>query len=49
MLDYMLYRAYSKDAEYAANAQRAVAHFQAFQNALGVKSQTEAVSQPGAA
>jgi hypothetical protein len=49
MLDYMLYRAYSKDAEYAANANRAVAHFQAFQNALGVKSQTEAVSQPGAA
>lgn len=49
LLDYMLYRAYSKDADYAANAQRAVAHFQAFQNALGVKGQTEAASQPGVA
>lgn len=49
MLDYMLYRAYSKDAEYAANAQRATAHFQVFQSALGVKGQVEAASQPGAA
>jgi len=49
LLDYILYRAYSKDAGYAANAQRAVAHFQAFQNALGVKGQAEAASQPGAA
>jgi hypothetical protein len=49
MLDYTLYRAYSKDAEYAANAQRAMAHFQAFQNALGIKGQVEAASQPGAA
>lgn len=49
LIDYMLYRAYSKDAEYAANANRAVAHFQAFQNALGVKGQAEAASQPGVA
>lgn len=49
MLDYMLYRAYSKDAEYAANAQRATAHLQVFQSALGVKGQVEAASQPGAA
>lgn len=49
LIDYVMYRAYSKDAEYAANANRAVAHFQAFQNALGVKGQTEAASQPGAA
>jgi hypothetical protein len=41
MLDYMLYRAYSKDAEYAANANRAVAHYQAMQTALGVKTQTD--------
>lgn len=49
LLDYVLYRAYSKDAEYASNAQRAVAHYQAFQNALGVSAQTNAASQPGAA
>lgn len=49
LVDYVMYRAYSKDAEYAANAQRAVAHFQAFQNALGVKGQAEAASQPGVA
>jgi hypothetical protein len=46
LLDYVMYRAYSKDAEYAANAQRAVAHYQAFQNALGVSAQTNAASQP---
>lgn len=49
LLDYMLYRAFSKDAEVQGNATRAVAHFQAFQNALGVKGQTEAASKPGAA
>jgi hypothetical protein len=49
LLDYMLYRAYTKDAELAANAQRAVAHYQAFQNALGVSAQANAASQPGVA
>ena len=49
ILDYVLYRAYSKDAEYANNSQRAVAHFQAFQGALTGKGQVEAASQPGAA
>jgi hypothetical protein len=49
LLDYIMYRAFSKDAEVQGNAQRAVAHFQAFQNALGVKGQTEAASQPGVA
>lgn len=37
LLDYILYRAYSKDAEYAANAPRAVGHYQAFMQSLGVK------------
>jgi hypothetical protein len=46
MLDYMLYRAYSKDAEYAANAQRALAHFQAMQNALGIKTQSDISANP---
>lgn len=49
MQDYVLYRCYTKDAEYASNAQRAVAHYQAFQNALGVSAQVNAASQPGTA
>jgi hypothetical protein len=47
--DYILYRAYTKDAEQQGNAARAVAHFQAFQNALGVSAQANAASQPGVA
>jgi hypothetical protein len=49
LLDYVLYRAYSKDAEDNGTAGRAVAHYQAFQSALGVKGQSEAASQPGVA
>lgn len=37
LLDYILYRAYSKDSEYAGNAQRAVSHYTAFANSLGVE------------
>lgn len=39
VIDYVLYRAYSKDSEYAGNAQRAVAHYQAFANALNIEVQ----------
>lgn len=49
LLDYVLYRAFSKDAEVASNAARAVAYYQSFQAALGVKGQAEAASQPGVA
>jgi hypothetical protein len=35
LLDFILYRAYMKDSEYAGNAQRAQAHYAAFNNALG--------------
>lgn len=35
MVDYVCYRAFSKDSEYAGNAQRAIAHYQQFANALG--------------
>jgi len=35
--DYILYRAYTKDSEYAGNAQRAQAHYAAFGNALGIE------------
>ena len=37
MQDYVLYRAYTKDSEYAGNAARAQAHYAAFANALGVE------------
>lgn len=37
--DYILYRAYTKDSEYAGNAQRAQAHYQTFANALGIELQ----------
>ncbi|MDR0273865.1 MAG: hypothetical protein LBI48_00675 [Burkholderiaceae bacterium] len=33
---YLLYRAWSKDAEYGANAQLAAAHYQALADALGI-------------
>ena len=46
MIDYILYRAYSKDAEYAANAQRAAAHYQAMQASLGVKTQSDQAVTP---
>lgn len=37
VLDYIMYRAYTKDAEYAGNAARAQAHYQAFATALGIE------------
>ena len=35
--DYILYRAYTKDSEYAGNAARAQSHYAAFANALGIE------------
>jgi hypothetical protein len=35
--DYVLYRAYTKDSEYAGNGQRAQNHYAAFANALGIE------------
>lgn len=35
--DYILYRAYSKDSEYAGNSARSGAHYQLFANALGME------------
>lgn len=37
LVDYVLYRALTKDSEVAANAQRAVAHFEAFKAALATE------------
>ena len=48
LLDYVLYRAHSKDAEYAANAQRAQAYYQLVASALGIKSRTDVAASPNA-
>ena len=44
--DWILYRAYSKDAEYGANEQRAAAAFQTFNAAIGTKTQVDAAVSP---
>ena len=44
MVDYICYRAFSKDSEYAGNAQRALAHYQQFANALGIGRQQDFTS-----
>jgi hypothetical protein len=46
LIDYVLYRAYTKDAEYAGNAERATAHYQAFANSLGVEIKGTVAVQP---
>lgn len=42
MIDFMLYRCFSKDAEYAANSNRAAGHYNAFLQQLGEKTQADA-------
>lgn len=49
LVNYVLYRAYSKDAEFAANASAAAAYYQAFQGNLAGKAGAEASSNPNAA
>jgi hypothetical protein len=46
LVDYVLYRAYSKDSEHTANANRSQFHFQAFASALGVKLKNEFTLAP---
>ena len=46
LLDYVLYRAYSKDLEVPASAERAAAHRVAFENSLGLKAQADASNRP---
>lgn len=46
ILDYLLYRAYSKDADSQANANRATAHYQAFATGIGGKSQSDTQASP---
>ncbi|MEA3639966.1 MAG: DUF6682 family protein [Lamprobacter sp.] len=45
ILDYILYRAYSKDAEYAANAQRAMSHREAMLASLAAKTQVDTATK----
>jgi hypothetical protein len=46
ILDYILYRAYSKDADYAANEQRAAGALKRFYEALSLKSTAEDAFDP---
>lgn len=46
LLDYILFRAYSKDADYAANAELALAHYTAFFNTLTQKDAVEIRNEP---
>jgi len=46
LLDYILYRAFSKDGDLPANTERAVAAYQAFITSLGLKNQTEKQYDP---
>jgi hypothetical protein len=41
LVDYVMYRAYSKDASFAGSLARAAAHYQQFQGAIGVKIKDE--------
>ena len=46
LLDYILYRAYSKDKDFANNNQRALAHYTAFMNSLGIREKGEIRDDP---
>lgn len=46
LVDYVVYRAFSKDIDYAANDGRAATHYQSFARALGVKVQNEQTVRP---
>jgi len=46
ILDYILYRSYQKDSEFAGNSQRALMHYQSFGNSLGVKTQADMAVTP---
>ena len=46
VMNYVLYMAYMKDAEYAGSQQRASSHFQLFTTAVTGKAQVDAVTNP---
>jgi hypothetical protein len=49
LLDYILYRAFSKDSEYAGNMQRAAVHYQMFANSLGIGNRRRISTSPNVA
>lgn len=48
LVDYILFRAYSKDAQSAGAAQRAQLHYGLYANAVGIKAAVEANMSPNA-
>lgn len=46
VIDFVLYRAYMKDAEFAGNAQRAQTHYQLFVGSIGVGAQINQMASP---
>lgn len=46
--DYVCYRAFTKDADYAGNAQRAQSHYNAFATNLGIKTRFDGGTSPNA-
>jgi len=46
IIDWVLYRAWAKDAEYAGNVQRAQMHESSFYQQLGVKAESSAMANP---
>lgn len=46
LLDYILYRCYMKDSEYAGNAGRATAHYGAFANSMGIEFKATVMNAP---
>jgi len=46
IVDYVLYRAYMKDAEFAANSQRAGQHYQLFTASLGQGGSAQNILSP---
>lgn len=49
ILDYILYRAFSKDSDYAGNLQRAGMHYGMFTNALGIGNRKRFATSPNLA
>lgn len=47
ILDWMLYRGFSKDIDFASNPARAAAHYKAFYTSLGIKAQADFAMAPG--
>ena len=45
LLDYCLFRAYSKDADYAGNNERALAHYKKFVETLSLKEKIEGATE----